>query len=272
MAIVAFVNQRGGEEKREDRAASGQPIDFDPTDDAVVKVHYDLLAWSFDDRAELSEALAEEELPHAWDGDELIVPEEVEERADALFERLESELGPFPVALEPGDEHVEYGLDEWSPQDRAVLTVAMVDAEIPHRWEADTVFVAADAEEDVDALLDAIEAGELGAPLDGEREPPEGALSDIFLAADRLAKDPFDARARGTLIELHEVIDRRHPPYALSPAVWTRAVGGVAAIVERIDEDARGERAEASAEERRGESSDVIGLAQALRSAVRDSV
>jgi hypothetical protein len=42
-----------------------------------------------------------------------------------------------------------------------VLTDALVDAEIPHRWEGTTVIVAEDAEHAVDDLLDAIEAGEL---------------------------------------------------------------------------------------------------------------
>ena len=48
-----------------------------------------------------AEALAGADLPHAWDGDELLVPEVVESQTDAMFERLEGELGPFPVTLEP---------------------------------------------------------------------------------------------------------------------------------------------------------------------------
>ncbi len=64
MPIVAFVNKQGGDEQRNERADSGQPIDFDPNDPDEVKVHYDLEAWNFDQRAELSEALAAAELPH----------------------------------------------------------------------------------------------------------------------------------------------------------------------------------------------------------------
>jgi len=273
---VAFVNNQGGEQKRDDRAASGMPIDFDPNDDSIVKVHYDLSAWSFDNRAELSEALAGAELPHYWDDEELVVPEAVEAATDAMFEQLEAELGPFPVGLEVDDESVEYGLDEWTDADRATLTEAMIEAEIPFRWESTTVLVAADAEEGVDALLDAIEAGELGAPMDDEaNEPPEGALSDIFLAANKLAKDPFDAKARRKLIELNQVLDKKHPPYALPPRVWGQATTGVGAIVERIHADADGGRVDDVAvgdDGRLEESSDVIGLAQELRAAIRDFV
>lgn len=272
---MAFVNKQGGEQQQ-DVAASGQPIDFDPSDDTIVKVHYDLSAWSFDHRAELAEALADGGVPHYWDEEELVVPEVVEEATDAMFERLEAELGPFPVTLEREAESVEYGLDEWSESDRAALTAALVDAEIPHRWDAAVINVAADAEEDVDSLLDAIEAGELGtAAHDDENEPPDGVLGDIFLSADKLAKEPFDAKARRKIIDIDGLIDARHPPYQLAPRVWKQAVEGVAAIVDRIVADADGNEV---ADEPVGddghlqESSDVIGLAQALRSTVRDYV
>lgn len=272
---MAFVNQQGGEQQQ-DKAAAGLPIDFDPNDDEIVKVHYDLAAWTFEHRAELAEALAGAGLPHYWDDEELVVPEAVEPATDAMFEQLEAELGPFPVGLDPDDESVEYGLDEWSDVDRSTLTDALVEAEIPHRWTSTTLRVAADAEEDVDALLDAIEAGELGPADDGGvNEPPEGVLGDIFLVADRLAKDPFDAKARRQLIDLDGVIDKKHPPYALPPRVWSQAVHAVAAIVDRIHADADGgktEDLEVGDDGHLEESSDVIGLAQQLRTAVREYV
>lgn len=261
---------------QQDTAASGLPIDFDPNDDEIVKVHYDLAAWSFENRAELAEALADAGLPHYWDDEELVVPEAVEPATDAMFEQLEAELGPFPVGLDPDDESVEYGLDEWSDADRVTLTDALIEAEIPHRWTSTTLRAAADAEEDVDALLDAIEAGELGPADDGgSNEPPDGVLGDIFLVADTLVKDPFDAKARRRLIDLDGLIDQKHPPYALPPRVWVQAVTGIAEIVDRIHDDADGDRVEdhdVDDRGRTGESSDVIGLAQQLRSAVREYV
>ena len=272
---MAFVNKQGGDEQQQDKAAAGLPIDFDPNDDEIVKVHYDLSAWTFEHRAELAEALAGAGLPHYWDDEELVVPEAVEAATDAMFEQLEAELGPFPVGLDPDDESVEYGLDEWSDADRTTLTSALVEAEIPHRWTSTTVRVAADAEEDVDSLLDAIEAGELGPADDGgANEPPEGVLSDIFLVANKLAKDPFDAKARRQLIDLDGLIDKKHPPYALPPRVWSQAVAAVASIVDRIHADADGDSVDDLDEDdgQLQESSDVIGLAQQLRSVVREYV
>ena len=264
---MAFVNKQSGDEAQQDRAASGQPIDFDPNDPEVVKVHYDVSAWNFDQRAELSEALAEAELPHAWEGEEVVVPELVEAEVDALFDELDKILGPFPVALEDGAESTEFGLDEWSDADRAVLTDALIASEVPHRWDGTTVLVASDAEHAVDDLLDAIEAGELlGDGGDEVVAAPEGALSTMFLAADRLAKDPMDAGARTNLLELAPLVDAKTPPYGMAHRPWASAVRGVDVLVELIDRDATTGSPGDTAE------SDIIGAAQELRSLLRPYV
>ncbi len=262
---MAIVNNKGGDEQRSEREGSGQPIDFDPLDPDSVKVHYDLTAWSFDQRAELSEALATAELPHAWDDDELVIPEAAEAAVDALFERFDEEFGPFPIVLADDEPNTDFVLDEWSVADRNALSDALIGAEIPHRWIGTTVLVASDAKETVDDLLDAIEAGELAiAGADDTLAPPDGALGTMFVAADKLAKDPLDAAARTTLLELADQIDPKHPPYGLAPRAWASAVGAVNAINERVVAD--GENGEGVDE------SEMIGLAQDLRSLVRPFV
>lgn len=261
---MAFVNKQSGDQAENESAGSGQPIDFDPNDPDVVKVHYDVSVWTYQQRAELSEALADAEFPHYWDGDELVVPEAVEGDVDALFERLESLFGPFPIVLLDQDESTEFGLDEWTDADRKVLTTALVDAEIPHRWVGTTVIVAADAEHAVDDLLDAIESGELLGTADEGTPPPDGALSTMFVSADKLAKDPLDAGARRALLELLPLVDPKQPPYGLSPRTWGSAVDGVAKIVALIDQHAT-----SSSDEH---DSEMIGAAQDLRSLVRPYV
>ncbi len=264
---MAFVNKQSGDQAESDRAASGQPIEFDPNDPDVVKVHYDVTVWTFEQRAELSEALADAEFPHYWDGDELVVPEAVEDDVDALFERLEQLFGPFPIVLQDQDESTEFGLDEWSDADRTVLSEALVEAEIPHRWDGTTVVVAADAEHAVDDLLDAIEAGELlGTGGDDTTAPPDGALSTMFLAADTLAKDPLDAGARTRLIDLLPQLDPKSPPYGLAHRTWASGVDGVAALVALVNDHAHQSAGDTDHE------SEVIGAAQDLRSLLRPYV
>ena len=107
------------------------------------------------------------------------MPEELEDQADEVFARLEELLGPFPVALGGDDPGVEFGLDEWPDADRQTLTQALVEAEVPHRWNGTTVVVATDAESTVDGLLDAIEQGTLvlgGHGVRGARGRPGRAV------------------------------------------------------------------------------------------------
>ena len=131
------------EDENESTAAAGAPpayeIDFDPNDPDQVKVHYNLTGWSFEQRAELAETLAERGVPHTWEGDELVIPEEIETDVDALFDELEKEIGPFPVPLldeegEDGGGVTEFDLEEWSQADVDVLQQSLLEGEIPHRW------------------------------------------------------------------------------------------------------------------------------------------
>jgi hypothetical protein len=253
MGIVGRSGE-GAEEERDERAvaASGDPElhamldDWDPSDPDTVKVHYDLGAWSLDDRAALAEACAERSLPHAWEGDELVVPEAAEAAADALFDELEAlgvgtSAAAAPVALAEGMPATEYGLDEWPAGDRATLTAALIDAEIPFRWEGTTVVVAADAEAEVDDLLDAIERGELVlVDEDGDGEPgdaPEGVMGRLFSAADRLAEDPDDTTGRIEVLELDDAISAGRPPFGVGAGVWERVVAANAAIAELLGSD-----------------------------------
>ncbi len=235
-------------------------LDWNPNDPDTVKVHYDVSAWSIDQRAELAEALAEEDLAHVWDGDELIVPEELEDDVDALFARLEELLGPFAIALDLEDPGVEYGLDEWPPADRNTLTQALIESEIPHRWDATTVVVATDAEDAVDDLLDGIEQGTLVlAGADESAVAPAGALSTLFAASDRLAKDSEDQHGRRELLDMVARLDRARPAYGISVGAWANCVDSAEALAALLESPDSTE-------------SDIIGAAQDLRSRVRQYV
>ncbi|MFP5375475.1 MAG: zinc ribbon domain-containing protein [Acidimicrobiia bacterium] len=79
------------------------------TEGALV---YEMDGWEQGERDALSGLLADEDVAHRWEGDDLLVPEECEDRVDALMDRVE-----FPDALEA----VEGGDDE--VDDEAVYAV-----------------------------------------------------------------------------------------------------------------------------------------------------
>ena len=235
-------------------------LDWNPNDPDTVKVHYDVTAWSLDQRVELSEALADADIAHVWEGDEIVVPEELEADTDELFARLEELLGPFAVPLGEDDAGVEYGLDEWPSGDRQLLTQALIEAEVPHRWDGTTVLVATDAEASVDELLDAIEQGTLVlASGEAAAGAPEGALDTLFSSSDRLARDPDEKVGRDELLDLLPLISPTVPPYGLSTGTWARAVDAAVALGALVEDE------DSSA-------SDIIGAAQTLRSLVREYV
>lgn len=217
----------------------GDPDTVDWNDPQLVKVHYDVSGWDFDQRAELMETLAERNVPHAWssdDGvDELVVPEDAEEYVDGLFAELEAELGPFPIPLDRDGDVAVFGLDEWAAIELDTLKAALLEAEIPHRWDGRTVTVAADAADTVDDLVDAIEAGEV-ASADGAGAP-DGALQQLYAFGDQLAREPDDSAARTGLIELVPELSVDAPPYGLAVRAWAVIVNHAEALTGALDGD-----------------------------------
>lgn len=250
---MPFVS-KSGEDGEDDAApvAAGAPnpldVDFDPNDPDATMVHYNLTGWGFEQRAELSETLAERSVPHVWDGEELVVPEAIEAQVDALFDELEAEIGPFPVPLLDGEPSTEFGLDEWPLRDLETLKDSLIEAEIPHLWQGRTLLVAQEAEDVVDDLLDAIEAGDV-AVLDEDAAAPDGALHDLYVAADRLARDAANSDGRSKVLALVPELSPAAPPFGLAAAAWSTIVGRAEALVEQFERGADADEiVEASAE------------------------
>lgn len=73
-------------------------------DDALV---YEMDGWEPGERTALDQLLDAESIAHRWEGDDLLVPEDAEERVDSLMDRLE-----FPDALEAAGEEEDEVDDE----------------------------------------------------------------------------------------------------------------------------------------------------------------
>lgn len=250
---MAILSKSGGQDDEDSTdVASGAPpafdVDFDPNDPEQVKVHYNLSGWGLEQRAELAETLAEREVPHVWDGEELVVPEQIEDAVDVLFEELEAELGPFPVPLDEDAPSTEFGLDEWPVADIETLKQSLTEAEIPHTWDRRTLLVAQDAEHVVDDLLDAIEAGEV-ASIDEDAEAPDGALHTLHASADRLRRDPAHSKSRKNLLDLVPQLSPTVPPFGLAIGTWKLVVEKAQVLAERFEEGAEPEDLQEAADE-----------------------
>lgn len=212
--------------------------DWNPNDPDATRVHYDLANWSFEQMAELAAALADGEIPHAWDGSELIVPESAEEATDDIVAQVEMRLGidagndevapREPVALAADAASTEYDLAEWEQSERDLITSHLVARGLPFRWEEDVLLVGTDDEELVDTILDDVEnddgielpdADDDGAEAD---QLPFETLTTFFLAGDRLQRNPLDADGLEQLLSATDVADPERPPYGVDKRLWLR--------------------------------------------------
>lgn len=144
------------------------------TDDALV---YEMDGWEEGERTALDQLLTTEGIAHAWEGDDLLVPEDAEERVDGLMDRVE-----FPDALEAiGDE------EEDDVDDEAVYAV----------------------------------------------------MSDLFVAADRLADSgTIDVELAGEFVVASAAAGDTPPPYGVEPGTWKDIQQRAQAIVAAIEAEA----------------------------------
>jgi hypothetical protein len=215
--------------------------EWNPNDPDATRVHYDLANWSFEQMAELAAALADATIPHAWDGNELIVPESAEGDTDDIVAQVEMRLGIASdgdaesppreaIPLEEDVASTEYDLAEWESGERELVTSHLVARGLPFRWEEDVLLVGTENEELVDAILDEVENDE-GVELpdddDGDDEDdadrlPFETLTTFFLAGDRLQKNPLDADGLEQLLAAIDVADPDRPPYGVDKRLWVR--------------------------------------------------
>ena len=170
-----------------------------------------------------------------------------------------------PLMLAQGEDEVDYDLGEWEVGERSAATAALVEADIPYRWEQDLVLVVpAVAEDEVDLILDELEdveeldEEEGGAVADGGAEAQE-AMGDLFVAADRLQHDPLDDRMAADLLVAAGSVGVSAPPYGIERPVWRRIQELAATLAGDLEEEAVDEDT-------------VAADARALREYLRDLV
>ncbi len=149
---------------------------------------------------------------------------------------------PAMLAPTSPEEEVEYDLGQWESSERASATTALVEADIPYRWHPDLVLVVpAVAEEEVDLLLDELgEVDEL-AEDDGDADggaDAQAAMSDLFVAADRLQHDPTDVGLVADVLEAALTVDACLPPYGIERPVWKRIQSLAATLAADLEEAA----------------------------------
>jgi len=214
-----------------------QPTEAGPTDPTAEPSHpaelsYELDEWSTESRELLDRLLTTNEVTHAWQGGTLDVSSDDEGLVDELIGEVEATLLP---TLDPDAEKVVYEVAEWTPEDRADLTDALVEEGVRYIFDdmGDLVVVAMD-EDRVDTIIEDL--------TDGEEEVDDGpaasdVLSELFVAADKLRKSPREARAISTAREQASAVIAMPPPYGFERRTWAQIGLRAGALRKALEED-----------------------------------
>lgn len=141
-----------------------------------------------------------------------------------------------------------YEMDGWEQGERDAIDALLVEGGIAHRWEGDDLLVPEECEDRVDALMDRVEFPDALEAVEGEEEDDVddeavyAVMSDLFVAADRLAGERIvDVEMAGELVTATAAASNSPPPYGVEPASWKQvqqlAEGIVAALEAEADDE-----------------------------------
>lgn len=159
---------------------------------------------------------------------------------------------PLMLAAGTTEDEVQYDLGEWEVAERSGATAALLEADIPYRWEPHLVLVVpAVAEDEVDLLLDELDdVEELDDDADGSADggaEAQQAMGDLFVAADRLHHEPTDSRMIVEALEAEAIVAESLPPYGVERPVWRQIQALASTLAADLEEDADTETVAASA-------------------------
>ena len=128
----------------------------------------------------------------------------------------------------------EWELDEWTPDARAELTIALTESGIAHKWEQTVLLAASAVEGEVEEILDEIENNnEISDDDDDDSDDSDDSdddddanvadtkvLGQLSALAQRISRNPSDTNSIRTLERLLEEIDGANAPGEMSDSVW----------------------------------------------------
>jgi hypothetical protein len=196
------------------------------------EVAYELDDWAAQDRDLLDRLLTTNGVAHAWQGGTLSVGSEDEAVVDALIDEIAAASLP---GLDPEAAKVVYEVAEWSPEDRADLVDALTEEGVRHAFDEMGDLLVEEIDEDRVDLVIAELVDDEEAEVDDAPEASE-VLSALFVAADKLRKNPRDGRTIGQAIDGATTVVAMSPPYGIDRATWAK-VGLRAGALRRALED-----------------------------------
>lgn len=133
------------------------------------------------------------------------------------------------MAIDEDVERIAYDLDGWDDENRARLLDGLTDEAIPHGVEGDELLVHEIDEQRVDELIESIvhpDAEPAGAEAGGG-----DVMGALFVAADRLVRDPRDGDGRSSLATAIDAGRSAPPPYGMDRLWWDGVLAQAAELI-----------------------------------------
>lgn len=196
------------------------------------QIAYELEGWGNQLRVTLSGMLDLHGIAHVWEVGALVVAAPHEEEVDELIAAVEGGEGE---ELDPDVPQVAFEIEGVSADELAALDAELIAAHIPHAWqETGELLVPEESEDDVADIIDAV------LNPDEEEEAEDGlathaALDALYVAVDKLGKDPTDEKLVARYAEAAAGVEGRTVPYGMSGNDWDALLAQVAELAEVLE-------------------------------------
>ena len=209
------------------------------------QVAYELYEWSFEARRMLEGLVTSEKIAHGWQGAVLIVREADEDRIDALVEQAEEFDGP---AIPEDVEKIGYSMEDWSAENQQSLVETLGLNGIAHEFDADGELVIAETDEElVDKIIENLseklaiedELGEASEVMEGLEL--NDLLGDVRGLANKLKKNPGDAKATINIVNKADLLSDIRTPFGFDSGRWSKIRKASAEVVSVLTSEDRGE-------------------------------
>lgn len=222
---VALVDETrpGGAQGEEPAGSTAAPLgDGD-------QVGYELEGWGNQLKVTLEGMLDRAGINRAWEAGALVVAASDEASVDDLIATLE---GGEVQELDEDEPQVALeieGLDADAADD---LDARLIAGAVAHAWGEDGALLVREADEErVLALIDEVFEAD---PDADDGFAAQQARSDLFVAVDRLAKDPHDRKLAAAYRAAAENFGDLPVPYGLERTAWASLVADVADLADRM--------------------------------------
>jgi len=184
-----------------------------------------------------SQLLVADGVVHSWQGTTLLVHESAEEVVDELLEEVQV---AGRRSLDPDMAQTAFEMTDWDDDIRDVLVERLVGTGVPHEFDENRDLVIHEIdEEQVDMIIDEVLARREEHGLEKlEGLQANELLSALFLATDRLCRDPGVSNGAMDVIKHGERLVGSASPFGFEPTDWSELRSTTAALIDMIQQEA----------------------------------